>query len=93
MKKTKEESIPNNKKLYVKIPGGYLIVEAKGTESDYPGVYIGMSRNGVTYDQDNMVACIEYVTPDSEIAIESYKRGQEEPTAIMIFEDGRNKLA
>ena len=81
------------KKVYVKIPGGYLIIEPKGVESDYPGVLIGLSRNGVDYDQDNLIACVEYVTPDSEIAVETYMKGQEEPTAIMMFEDGRNKLA
>lgn len=30
----------------VKIPGGYLMVEAKGTETEYPGVFISYSEDG-----------------------------------------------
>lgn len=79
-------------KLYIKIPGGYLIIEAKGTESDYPGVYIGMSRNGVTYNQDDMVACVEYDTGSGELKTECYTKGQEEPTHIIAWNDGRDVL-
>lgn len=31
-------------KLNVKIPGGYLVVETKGVEGEYPGVFIAFSE-------------------------------------------------
>lgn len=77
------------KKFTVKIPNGYLMVEAKGTENEYPGVFISFSKDGKEYDVSNIIACVEYDTCHNEIKTETYAKGIEEPTGITCWEDGR----
>lgn len=77
-------------KFKVKIPNGYLMVEAKGTVDEYPGVFISFSRDGKEYDVSNIIACVEYDTYDKEIKTETYRKDFEEPTRIVCWEDGRD---
>lgn len=79
------------KKFKVKTPTGYLMVEAKGVEDEYPGVYISFSKDGKEYDVSNMIACVEYLTGDDEIATETYVDGEEQPNHIVVWNDGRDK--
>lgn len=77
-------------KFQVKIPKGYLIVTAKGSENEYPGVYIRFSPNGT--DESDMVACVEYDTCAEEIRTATCQKGYEEPIGITVYEDGRNLI-
>lgn len=74
----------------VKIPRGNLIVTAKGSENEYPGVYIKFSPNGT--NESDMVACVEYDTCAEEIRTETYQKGYEEPEGITVYENGRNLI-
>lgn len=77
-----------NKKFKVKTPVGYLVVEAKGTEDEYPGVFVGFSEDGEKLDVSQMVACVEFDSCAEEIRTEVYKEGYEEPNNIIRYEDG-----
>ena len=79
-------------KFKVKIPTGYIMVEAKGTEDEYPGVYVSFSESGENYNTGDMIACVEYDSGTGEIKTEAYEMGMEEPTHIICYEDGRNVL-
>lgn len=81
-----------NGKFKVKIPNGYLMVEEKGTESEYPGVIISFSEDGKSFDISNMIACVEYDTCSEEIKTETYREGYEEPNNIICYADGRNMI-
>lgn len=76
----------------VKIPNGYLIVESKGTESDYPGVFIVFSKDGTEKDMSNLVACVEYDSFSEELKTETYQKEYEEPNNIICYEDGQNLI-
>lgn len=75
-------------KFRVKIPGGYLMVEAKGVENEYPGVYISFSEDGKTYDVSNMVACVEYDSCSEEVRTATYRKGFENPDHIISHKNG-----
>lgn len=60
-----------SKKITVKIPTGYLIVEEKGTEREYPGVFISFSKEGNKSDINKIIACVEYDSYSKEIKIET----------------------
>ena len=77
-------------KFKVKIPNGYLMVEEKGAEDEYAGVYISFSKDGEEYDVSNIIACVEYDNVDREIKTETYSKGCEEPSHIICHSDGRN---
>lgn len=79
-------------KFRVKTPIGYLMVEEKGIEEEYPGVFISFSKDGKEYDVNNIIACVEYDTCSEEIKTETYRKGFEEPTHIVCYEDGRDML-
>ena len=72
-------------KMIVKIPNGYLVVEKKGTENEYPGVLVFFSKDGEHYSTDDIVACVEYDTLEEVIKTETYVKGQEEPTNIVCW--------
>lgn len=76
-------------KLKVKIPNGYLLVEEKGTESEYPGVFISFSKDGEESDVNEMIACVEFDSCSEEIKTETYRKGFDEPNNIICYEDGR----
>lgn len=76
----------------VEIPNGYLMVEAKGTVDEYPGVFVSYSREGNSFDMDNIISCTEYCNCDEEIKTETYRKDFEEPTSIICWEDGRDLL-
>lgn len=79
-------------KFKVKIPNGYLMVEEKGTEDEYAGVYISFSADGKEYDVSKIIACVEYDNVDEEIKTETYSNGCEEPNYIICHSDGRNLM-
>ena len=74
-----------NGKFKVKIPNGYLMVEEKGTESEYPGVFVSFSKDGKPFDISNMIACVEYDSCTKEIKTETYQEGYEEPNNIISY--------
>ena len=79
-------------KFKVKIPGGYLMVEEKGAENDFPGVFVSFSENGEQYDVNNLIACVEYDPCDKEIQTETYCKNFDEPVNIIRYSDGRDLL-
>ena len=72
----------------VKIPTGYLMIEAKGTETDFPGVYVSFSEDGKAPDLNNLIACVEYDTVDNKIKTETYCEYKDEPVAITHYDSG-----
>lgn len=74
------------------VPNGYLMVEEKGTESEYPGVFVSFSKDGKPFDISNMIACVEYDSCSEEIKTETYQEGYEEPNNIISYADGRNRI-
>ena len=79
-------------KMKIKIPGGYLVVEEKGTVDEYPGIYVNFSKDGETIEADDSIAMIEYDKDDGIQTVVDVK-GKEEPIAIIVNKDGRNKIA
>ena len=79
--------------MKIKIPTGYIIVEQKGAEGEYPGCYIRFSKDGTI--SDDMVACVEYDTTrdDGSILVETYTTEQDEPNHIINWQTGDDRLA
>ncbi len=79
--------------IRIKVPTGYIIVEEKGVEEEYPGCYISFSKNGST--SDDMVACVEYDTTrnDGSLLVETYNTAQDEPNHIIDWKTGDDRLA
>ena len=80
--------------MKIKIPTGFIIVEQKGTEEEYPGCYISFSKDG-TASNDGMVACIEYDTTrdDGSLLVETYNTVQDYPNHIIDWQTGDDRLA
>ena len=77
----------------IKIPNGYLMVEEKGAENDYPGVFISFSTTGEEgFAGQNMIACVEYDTYAGEIKTETYRKDFDDPNNIICYEDGRDLM-
>lgn len=79
-------------KFKVKIPSGYLMVEEKGTETEYPGVVVSFSTDGNNPYGENVIACVEYDSSAEEIRTETYEKCYDEPNNIISWEDGRNLI-
>lgn len=79
-------------KMKIRIPTGYLIVEEKGVEDEYPGVFISFSKDGVTYSDNNAIATVEVDTPTGEIQTVTYIQNEEEPNHIIDYRTGRDKV-
>lgn len=79
-------------KFKVKIPNGYLMVEEKGAEDEYPGVFISFSEDGKEFDVSKIIACVEYDNPANEIKTETYSKDNDEPNNIICYKDGRNLM-
>lgn len=77
-------------KFKVKMPNGYLMVEEKGVEDEYPGVYIIFSKDGEEYDVNNIIACVEYDSCTEEIKTETYSENCDEPVGVICYPDGRD---
>lgn len=76
----------------IKIPGGYLLIEEKGAEYEYPGVWISFLKDGAGPHCDNLIACVEYDTSDEEIRTECYSADFDEPCYIISFPDGQDVM-
>ena len=79
-------------KFKVKIPNGYLMVEEKGAENEYPGVFISFSEDGKEFDVSKIIACVEYDSCSEEIKTETYNRDYDEPNHIICYDDGRDMM-
>ena len=79
-------------KFKVKIPNGYLMVEEKGIECEYPGVFISFSEDGEEFDVSKIIACVEYDNVDEEIKTETYSEDHDYPNNIICYKDGRNLM-
>lgn len=77
--------------ILVKTPCGYIIVRKKGTELDYPGVFVSYSPDGVIHDSSSIIACVEFDTSSQSFAIEAYSTGDNEPECITHFEHDINE--
>ncbi len=73
----------------VQIPGGYLCAESKGAYDEYPGIFITFTPDGESDIQNDLVACVEWITPDKEIRIESYCAQHDNPVSIRRYDDGK----
>ena len=89
---TEREKKNMENKFKVKIPNGYLMIEEKGAENEYPGVFISFSKDGKGFDTSSMIACVEYDTSSEEIKTETYRKDFEEPNNIICYEDGRDLM-
>ena len=76
----------------VKIPNGYLMVEEKGIEDEYPGVFISFSKDGEKFGVSQMIACVEYDSCAEEIRTETYSKDNEEPNHIIRYDDGQDLM-
>lgn len=72
------------KRLEVETPLGTIIVEAKGTLDEYPGVWVSFKPKGSA--MDDLVACVEHVTGEDFIQTCSYMEGSDEPAFIQRFD-------
>lgn len=88
----KPESIPQPSLLKIKIPDGYLMVEKKGAEGDYPGVFVSFSEDGKESDINHLIACVEYDSVAKEIKTAVYSKDFYEPNYIIRYEDGRDLM-
>lgn len=77
-------------KFRVKTPVGYLMVEEKGAENEYPGVFVSFSGDGKEYDVSEIIACVEYDTGSGEIKTETYVKDEEQPVDILEWKEGRD---
>lgn len=74
-------------RIVVKIPTGFIVVEAKGT-GDYPGVYVSFSKDGTEVYAEDMLSCTEYDEVKHKLMTRSYNDVNEEPIAIVYHAQG-----
>lgn len=79
-------NFPTPNVIKVQTPAGVIIAEAKGALNEYPGVWIYKNDR----DADNMLAAVEYSTPDKKFLIEGYCKDSEEPQVILDYENGKD---
>lgn len=86
-------------KLTIKTPAGYLIAEIEGSEGEYPGIRISLSKDEKKYDASNIVAVVEYNdaykaedSANGEIQTVTYHKGKEEPSHIVSYKTGEDKI-
>lgn len=75
--------VADKKRFKVETPLGTIIVEAKGTLDEYPGVWVSFLHNGA--DVDDLVACIEHDSKEDHIQTVLYEADRDEPTQIVKF--------
>lgn len=80
--------------MKIRIPTGYIIIEEKGAEEEYPGCYISFSKD-MDSSHSNMIACVEYDTTmnDGTIFTETYDTDHDEPNHIINWQTGADRLA
>ena len=71
-------------KITVETPAGSIIAKPYGAKDDYPAIWIMKDEN----TPFNMIAAVEYITPDKELHIEGYGAGYDEPIMIADYETG-----
>lgn len=70
--------------MKIKVPGGFLIVEEKGTPTEYPGVWISFLKDGE--EQDTLISCTEYDTEAKRFLTEAYSLNEEQVVPLVIFD-------
>lgn len=71
-------------KIEMETPAGTLVAEKKGAKDEYPGFFI--------YLDDDIVACTEFDTTEKQFKTETYCKEYDEPSHIIMYEDGRDIL-
>ena len=56
---------------------------AKGTDDEYPGLYVSLSPSPDGFNVDQMVACVEYDSSEEVIKTECYMAEAEQPAYII----------
>ncbi len=80
--------VPEAKTIKVNTPAGVIVAEVKGSVNDYPGIWIFKDDN----KPFNMMAAVEYSTPDERFQIEGYQTGMDEPRVMIDYETGNDLL-
>ena len=80
--------VPEAKTIKVNTPAGVIVAEVKGSVDDYPGIWIFKDDN----KPFNMMAAVEYNTPDERFQIEGYQTGMDEPRVMIDYETGDDLL-
>ena len=80
--------------MKIKIPTGYIIIEAKGSEDNYPGCNVCFSKDGETVNTFDEIACVEYDTTadDGSITVATYKPEEDDPSHIINYQTGKDKI-
>lgn len=86
----KEEIIPT-RKMIVPTSEGFLVIEQKGAENEYAGVFIYYQdhKGEINVKSDNLVACVE--DDFGEICTETYCKKYDEPINIIQYSDGHDR--
>ena len=80
--------IPDAKSIKVETPEGFIVVEVKGANDDYPGVYITTQNNGA----EELIACAEFDTVDKRTLVSCYCYGNDNPVTIINAETGDDQM-
>lgn len=72
------------KRFEVKTPMGILVAEEKGTEGEYPGIWVSLIPNGK--QDDILLACVEHDTSAEDILVCVYGTGEDNPTDVIHVE-------
>ena len=79
-----------SKQFAVMTPAGYLCAVAKGTDDEYPGLYVSLSPSPDGFNVDQMVACVEYDSSEEVIKTECYMAEAEQPAYIIRHDNGED---
>ena len=79
--------------MKIKTPAGYMIVEEKGTEDEYPGIYVSFSKDGKGKDIGTLIATVEYDSLSGVHQTVAYAMEQDEATNVVVWETGVDKCA
>lgn len=82
-----DSNAEENKSLKIETPAGTLVVEAKGSFDDYPGIYVYLEDG----EAKEIVACVECCTTSKEILTETYCSQNDEPINIVQYSDGTDR--
>lgn len=83
-----------NQIMKIKTPVGYIVVLEKGTEEEYPGVYVCHSPDGESFDcqYDGLIACVDYDAETGRFLTETYSESDENPVFMVAYPSGEPVL-
>lgn len=76
--------------MKIKVPGGFLIIEGKGTPTEYPGVWVSFLKDGE--EKDILISCTEYDTEADRFLTEVYSAIEEQDTPFVIFDHNEEEI-